>query len=103
MKLSASAESFAFCDELFEQRRRFEAVAHRRFEFLQFAEHFIKTDQLAVEHRAATINRPAIAVDPDDIDVGSALRLAFFKDLGAFVNHRIDTAFENLIIRYRTT
>ena len=44
------------------------------------------------------IDRPAIAVDPDDIDVGGALRLALLQDLRALVDHRIEAALEDLLV-----
>src|SRR3546814_17087824 len=50
------------------------------------------------EHRAAAIDRPAIAIDPHDIDVARALRLAFGQDQRAFVDHRIERAFDDLLI-----
>src|SRR5436305_1674468 len=43
--------------------------------------------------------RPAIAVDPHHVDVGSADRLALFQNLRAFVDHRIDAALQNLFVR----
>src|SRR5690242_11997620 len=49
-------------------------------------------------HRAAAIDRPAIAVHPDDIDVGRPDRLLLVEDLRAFVDHRIDAALEDFLI-----
>ncbi len=52
------------------------------------------------EHRAAAVHRPAIAVDPHDIDVAGALRLAFGQDARPFVDHRIEAAFQDFLIAY---
>src|SRR5690606_37939687 len=50
------------------------------------------------EHRAAAIDRPAIAIDPHDIDIARALRLAFGQNQRAFVDHRIERALDNFLI-----
>src|SRR5690606_11399570 len=50
------------------------------------------------EHRAAAIDRPAIAVNPHDIDVARALRLAFGEDQRAFVDHRVKRALDDFLI-----
>ena len=54
--------------------------------------------QRAPEHRAAAIDRPAIAIDPDDIDIRRALGFAFFKDFIAFVDHGIERALDDFLI-----
>src|SRR5215212_11315025 len=56
---------------------------------------------LAIEHRTAAIDRPAIAVDPDDIDVGGANGDALLQDLRALVDHGIDAALQDLLVRDR--
>src|SRR3546814_232851 len=49
---------------------------------------------------AAAIDGPAIAVDPDDIDVGGALGHAFLQDFRALVDHRVDRALHDLLVGY---
>src|SRR6185503_11797225 len=56
-------------------------------------------DVVGPPHRAAAIDRPAVAVDPDHVDVERALGHAFFQDLGALVDHRIEAALEDLLVR----
>src|SRR3546814_7361322 len=56
------------------------------------------SDVCSSDLRAAAIDRPAIAIDPHDIDVARALRLAFGQDQRAFVDHRIKRAFDDLLI-----
>src|SRR5579859_7275331 len=91
-------ELLALGDQLLEQRRGLERLAHGRLEFLHLGQHLVRADLVAVVHRAAAVDRPAVAVDPDHIDVGGADRLALFEDLRALVDHRIDAAFEDLLV-----
>src|SRR6516164_8771692 len=77
---------------------RLELGAHGDLELFEFREHLFRPDQIRIEHRTATIHRPAVAVDPDYVDVGCPLRLAFFQDFGALVDHRIDAPRQNLVI-----
>ena len=49
----------------------------------------LEADAVGVVHRAAAIDRPAVAVDPHHIDVACPLRLALFQDQRAFVDHRV--------------
>src|SRR5690606_39773994 len=51
-----------------------------------------------VEHRTAPVDRPAVTVDPDDVDVRGPDRDAFLEDLGALVDHREDAALEDLLL-----
>src|SRR5205085_6961326 len=50
------------------------------------------------EHGAAAIDRPAIAVDPDDIDIGCALGHAFLEYLRAFIDHRVERPLDDLLV-----
>src|SRR3954447_1574386 len=55
-------------------------------------------DRIGPEHRAAAIDRPAVAIDPDNIDVGSALSDAFLEDLRALVDHRVERPLDDLLV-----
>ena len=57
---------------------------------LESREHLFRPDQVRIEHRTAAIHRPAVAVDPDYVDVGCPLRLAFFQDFGALEDELLD-------------
>ena len=48
-------------------------------------------------HRAAAVDRPAVAVDPDDVDVGRPDRDALLQNLRALVDHRVEAALEDLV------
>src|SRR5205814_5050361 len=50
------------------------------------------------EHRTAAIDRPAVAVDPHDIDVRRALGDALLEDFRALVDHRVERALDDLLI-----
>jgi hypothetical protein len=56
--------------------------------------------KITPEHWATAIDWPAIAIYPNDIDVGRALRLALFEDQIALINHWIECALDNLLIAY---
>src|SRR5688572_4443738 len=60
-------------------------------------------DGVCIEHRAAAIRRKAVTGEIDDIDVGSTGGNAFFEDPCAFVDERIDTTLEDLLLALRAT
>src|SRR5213594_4030584 len=53
------------------------------------------------EHRAAPVDRPAVAVDPDHVDVARADRELLLEDLRSLVHHRVEQALEDLLVRDR--
>src|SRR3989442_8432620 len=53
------------------------------------------------EHRATPVDRPAVAVDPDHVDVARADRELLLEDLRSLVHHRIEQALEDLLVRDR--
>src|SRR5262249_8219416 len=55
-------------------------------------------DLVGVEHRAAAPHRPAVAVDPDHVDVAGPIGEALLEDARALVDHRIDHALEDLLL-----
>ena len=52
----------------------------------------VEPQMVGPEHRAAAIDRPAVAVHPDDIDIRSPRRDSLFEDFGALVDHRQQAA-----------
>src|SRR5947209_11016017 len=62
----------------------------------------LEPDLIGPEHRAAAIDGPAVAVHPDDVDVARTDRLALLEDLGAFVDHRVEQALSDLVVRDRS-
>src|SRR5580704_3807712 len=84
--------------QLLQQRRGLEIVAELGLKFLEPGEHRLQSDRVGVEHRAAAIDRPAVAVDPDDVDVGGALGFTLFEDFRALVDHRIEAALEDFSV-----
>ena len=57
-----------------------------------------QTNLIGVKHRAAAIDGKAVAIDPDYINIQRARHYAFFQDFCAFIDHRIDRAFENFLV-----
>src|SRR5262249_50650563 len=51
------------------------------------------------EHRAAPVHRPAVTVDPDDIDVARPDGDLLLENLGALVHQRVEQALEDLLVR----
>src|SRR4051794_7216937 len=56
-----------------------------------------KPDLVGIEHRPAAPDRPAIAVDPDHVDVARPVGDALLEDARALVDHREDQALEDLL------
>src|SRR6218665_2485258 len=55
---------------------------------------------LAVVHGAGGVPGPAVAVDPPHVDVGGTHGHALLQDLGALVDHGIDAALQDLVVRH---
>src|SRR6476620_10157182 len=81
-----------------QQLREAEVRLHPRFLAFQAFDDLVRADRIPPEHRPAAIDRPAVTVDPHDIDVGRALGDTFLKDLRALVDHRIKGAFDDLLV-----
>src|ERR1051325_11221066 len=52
----------------------------------------LEANRVGPEHRAAAVDRPAIAVEPDHVDIARAGRDALVEDLRALVDHRVHHA-----------
>src|SRR5438552_3492514 len=57
-----------------------------------------QANRISPEHRSAGGGGPAIAVEPDDVDVGGALCDALLKDPRALVDHRMKQPLQYLLI-----
>src|SRR5262249_19030917 len=57
-----------------------------------------KPDRVRIDHRAAAPDRPAVAIDPDDVDVPGPVGDALLEDARALVDHRVDHAFDDLLL-----
>src|SRR5262249_23702929 len=58
----------------------------------------LEADRIGPEHRAAAIDRPAITIEPDHVDVAWTCGDALVEDLRALVDHRIHHALEDLLV-----
>src|SRR6185437_12097465 len=54
------------------------------------------------KHRAAAVDGPAVAIEPDHVDVGRPPGDAFLENACALVDHRIHHALEDLLVADRT-
>ncbi len=91
-------KALALGGEPLDQRGRLPDIAIAcRVEAPDLLQHLAKPLALGPEHRAAAIDRVAIAVDIDDVDVRGAQRDALVEDLGALVDQRQHGAVDDLV------
>src|SRR5262249_13405336 len=58
----------------------------------------LQPDRVGPEHRTAAVDRPAIAIEPDHVDVARTRRDALFEDARPLVDHRVHHALEDLVV-----
>src|SRR5437870_929253 len=85
------------------QERRWgpELVARCLLELHHAVANLSQPEGIGPEHRAPAVDGPAVAVDPDDVDVAGAAGDLLVEDLGALVHHRVEETLEDLVIRDR--
>src|SRR5215213_4166801 len=74
-------------------------LAGARGELLQPLDDPPGADLVGVEHRAAAPGRPAVAVEPDHVDVAGPGSDALVENARALVDHRVDQALDDLLPR----
>src|SRR6056297_549934 len=57
-----------------------------------------QADRVGPVHRSATVDGPAVAVHPHHVDVAATDGDALVEDLRALVDHRVQQAFEHLLV-----
>src|SRR5579859_422749 len=81
-------EGLAFGGEALEQRRGFErGIVGLPGIIGETIGDVLQSHRIGPVHRAAAVDRPAVAVEPDHVDVARTRRDAFIKDAGALVDH----------------
>src|SRR5256886_9651978 len=58
----------------------------------------LEADLVGIEHRAAAVDRPAIAIEPDYVDVARTRRDALFEDARTLVDHRVHHALQDFVV-----
>jgi len=58
----------------------------------------VEADMIGVTHWAPTIYRPTVSINPDNINVASTSCNAFIQNFRCYIDHRINTTFENFLI-----
>src|SRR5258707_11527539 len=92
-------KGLAFGGETLEQRRRFQrGIVGLLGVIRQPVGDMLEANLVGIEHRAAAIDRPAIAIEPDHVDVARTRRDAFFEDARTLVDHRIHHVLEDLFV-----
>src|SRR6266404_2742825 len=85
--------------ELFQQRRGAVAVvAGGMREGREPVPNIPKPDAVGVMHRPAAIDREAVAVDPDHVDIAGALCDALVQNTGALIDHREQQTFDHRVL-----
>src|SRR5215813_8268031 len=97
-RLLEAREGAAPLGELCEQRRGFEfRVAGASGDLGESPADVRQADAVGVVHRSARPYRPAVAIDPDHVDVARAHGDAFIENARALVDHREDQPLEYLL------
>src|SRR5262249_56727296 len=94
-------EPLAFGDQPVQQLARLPHIALLPLPLEQPVPNRPQADLVRPAHRAASIDRPAVSVDPDDIDVAGADRELLLEDLGALVHHAVQEATVHLLLSPR--
>src|SRR5262245_41464898 len=96
---SERRKRLAFRGETLEQRRRFErGIVGLLGVVRETISNVLQPDLVGVEHRAAAIDRPAITIEPDHVDIARTRRDVLFEDARTLVDHRVHHALEDLVV-----
>src|SRR6266850_4146424 len=92
-------KGLAFVGEALEQGSRFErGIVGLLGVIRKTVGDVLQPDLVGIEHRAAAIDRPAVAIEPDHVDVARTRRDALFEDARALVDHRVHHALQNFVV-----
>src|SRR3954468_4095663 len=58
----------------------------------------LQADAIGPEHRATAVDRPAVTIEPDHIDIARPRRDAFIEDTSTLVHHRVHHALEDFVV-----
>src|ERR1700754_932052 len=98
-RLGQRCKGLALRGKALEQRRRFErGIVGLLGVVRQTIGDVLETDLVGVEHRASAIDRPAVAIKPDHVDVARPRRDALFEDARTLVDHRVHHALEDFVV-----
>src|SRR5882724_358032 len=95
---SGSRERLALGGETIQQGRGLPVLALRLPPLLHPVAHGLEPDLIGPEHRAAPVDWPAVAVDPDHVDVARPDRDLLLQDLGPLVDHRVEQPRQDLVL-----
>src|SRR5690606_1714226 len=96
---SEAAEPLALFDEPLQQRCRLPLCAAEALVIaLDGLQDLVEANLVGPEHRSTPIDREAVAVNPDHVDIRRALSDAFLEDLGALVDHHVHAALEDFLL-----
>src|SRR4029079_10019976 len=93
-----TGEALALRGLVEQQLREAEFRLHPLFLTLESIDDLAESDRVGPEHRAAAVDRPAVAIDPHDVDVGRALGDSFLEALPALVDHRVERPLDDLLV-----
>src|SRR5258707_2393362 len=97
--LGQRRKGLAFGGETLEQRGRFErGIVGLLGVVGETVGDVLETDLVGIEHRAAAIDRPAVTIKPDHVDVARPRCNALFEDARPLIDHRVHHAFEDFVV-----
>src|SRR6185503_298786 len=95
---SGLRERLALGREAVQQGRGLPVLALRLPPFVHPIVDGLEPDLVRPEHRAAAVDRPAVAVHPDHVDVARPDRDLLVEDLGPLVDHRVEKPRQDLVV-----
>src|SRR6185295_18938938 len=88
----------ALARQALQQRRRLPQLAVLLLEGADVVVHRRRPHRVRIEHGAAPMNREAVAIDVDDVDVRGAEREALLEDPRPLVDEGVDAALEDFLV-----
>src|SRR5262245_36637270 len=94
-------ESLSIAHERFKQWSRCPVLAMLTAKFENTFVNLLKPNRVRVPHRAAAVGRKAVAGNVDRVDVCGALSESLGENARPFIDHDVDTSFDDFFIAYR--
>src|SRR5271168_3616122 len=95
--LAEVCEGFALFREPLQQRGRPPRFTMLAVEFRDTLQNFFEANGVGIPHRTATMCGKTVAVQINDVDVGSTQSVTFFQNARTLVDERVDTAIRDFL------
>src|SRR6266511_2840597 len=99
-RADVTGEGLPLVGELVQERGGLPVVAAELLLVIEHAvaERLEPDRKVGPEHRATPVDRPAVAIHPDHVDVARPQGDLLLDDVGALVHHRVEQALEDLLV-----